>query len=432
MNAATAAGRNHAAPRLHRLANGVRVIADPMPGLESIGLSVVVHSGARWEKAEELGWSHLLEHMVFKGAGDRGANDIVEAIEAQGGQINAATGYERTSFQVRGMADVLELGLEICADLIRRPTLTADDLVREKQVVGQEIAEAADTPDDRVFDLAQGAAFEGQALGRPILGTTDSVEAATPASLHAFHRGFYAPERLCVSVAGRVDEAALLKQVEALFGDMSPIATGPAAPVPAVFSGGDRQERRRLEQAQLVLLLPGVGLHDRHYFTARLFAEVLGGGMASRLFQEVREKRGLAYAIDAYAEAYEDVGVLGVYAGLAADDAGAAAALIGEEIIKLAEHVSDAELSRAKAQLKAHLYMGLESPLTRAEHAAGQTLLFNRLLPSRELAAAIEAASPADFRAYGETVLASRRRAMATLGSKHAGEAAKAFDRALT
>jgi predicted Zn-dependent peptidase len=431
MSPADAGGQLRTSPRLHRLANGVRVIADPMPGLESVGLSVVVHSGARWEKAEELGWSHLLEHMVFKGAGVRGAHDIVEAIEAKGGQINAATGYERTSFQVRGMADVLTLGLEICADLIRRPTLTADDLVREKQVVGQEIAEAADTPDDRVFDLAQAAAFENQPLGRPILGTTDSVDAATPARLRAFHRGYYAPERLCVAVAGRVDEDDLLRRVEALFGDMQPSPGGSLKPQPAVFSGGDSLERRRLEQAQLVLLLPGVGLHDRHYFTARLFAEVLGGGMASRLFQEVREKRGLAYAIDSYAEAYEDVGLLGVYAGLAAEDAGAAATLIAEEIVKLAERVSEAELARAKAQLKAHLYMGLESPLTRAEHAAGQALLFNRLLPTQELAAAIEATTPDDFRAYGEVVLSSRRRALATLGSKRAGEAAKAFDRAL-
>lgn len=402
-----------------------------MPGLETLALSVVMGRGARFETLEQSGWSHLLEHMVFKGAGPRSSRQIVEAIEAEGGQINAATGYERTSFQVRGMADVLTLGLEICADLIRRPTLAAEDLVREKQVVGQEIAEAADTPDDRVFDLAQAAAFERQPLGRPILGTTESVDAASPARLRAFHHGYYAPERLCVAVAGRVDEDDLLQRVEALFGDMRPSRGDQPTPAAAVFSGGDRQEQRRLEQAQLVLLLPGVGLHDRHYFTARLFAEVLGGGMASRLFQEVREKRGLAYAIDSYAEAYEDVGLLGVYAGLAAEDAGAAAALIAEEIVKLAERVSETELARAKAQLKAHLYMGLESPLTRAEHAAGQAFLFNRLMPAQELAAAIEATTPHDFRTYGEAALSRRRRALATLGSKRAGEAAKAFDRAL-
>ena len=431
MSPRAARGAEGSMPRLHQLANGVRVVADPMPGLESIGLSVVVQGGARWETVGEQGWAHLLEHMVFKGAGARGAHEIVEAIEAQGGQINAATGYERTSFQVRGMAGVLELGLAICADLVRRPTLDAHDLAREKQVVGQEIAEAADTPDDRVFDMAQEAAYADQPLGRPILGTAASVEGANPPALRAFHQSFYAPERLCIAASGRVDEDELLARVEALFGDMPAPPAMLASPAPAHFTGGDRLERRRLEQAQLVLLLPGVGLHDRRYFTARLFAEVLGGGMASRLFQEVREKRGLAYAIDSYAEAYEDTGVLGVYAGLAAEDAGAAAALIAEEIAGLAERVSEAELARAKAQLKANLFMGLESPLTRAEHAASQAFLFGRLLSPHELAEEIDAVAGADFRGFGELTLADGRRAMATLGSKRAGEAFAAFNRAL-
>jgi len=201
---------------------GPVLVAEPHGPSPVVAVQLWFRTGSAREGVGLHGAAHFLEHMVFKGAGARGAHDIVEAIEAKGGQINAATGYERTSFQVRGMADVLTLGLEICADLIRRPTLAAEDLVREKQVVGQEIAEAADTPDDRVFDLAQGVAFEGQALGRPILGTTESVDAATPARLGAFRQGYYAPGRLCVAVAGRVDEDDLLRRVEALFGDMQP------------------------------------------------------------------------------------------------------------------------------------------------------------------------------------------------------------------
>ena len=415
---------------VHRLPNGVRVVCDPMPGLESVALSVVFRGGARWESEAANGWSHLLEHMVFKGAGDRSALDIVEAIEAGGGNINAATGYERTSFQVRCLPEALPLAMEVLADLVRRPTLDAEDLEREIQVIGQEIAEAADTPDDRVFDLAQSRAFAGQSLGRPILGTDAHIGAATVDSLRAFHAGLYACDRLVVSAAGAVDEGALLKLAEAAFGDAAAPATPLPEPGPAHFLGGGAVEARRLEQAQLVVLLPGVAARDRDYFAMRLFAEILGGGMSSRLFQEVREQRGLAYAIDAYAEHYEDVGVVGVYAGAAAGDTARTAELTAREIGKLAARVEPAELARAKAQAKAGLFMGREAPLNRAEQAAGQLFLFDRLIPPSELAAGIDAVTAADIARCGERVL-SGPRAVAVLGPKKAGDAVKAFEGAL-
>ena len=189
---------------LHTLSNGVRVVCDPAPGLETVALSVVAGRGARHEDAARSGWSHLLEHMVFKGAGERSARDIVEVIEAQGGQINAATGYERTSFQVRALAGGLDLGSAVIADLVQRPTLDAADLAREKQVVGQEIAEAADTPDDLVFEMAQEAAFEDQPLGRSILGTDASIAPATPDTLAAWRAALYAPDALVIAASGAV------------------------------------------------------------------------------------------------------------------------------------------------------------------------------------------------------------------------------------
>jgi len=413
--------------RLHTLPNGVRVICDPMPGLQSAALSVVVHGGARWEPEARNGWSHLLEHMVFKGAGARSAREIVEAVEAQGGHINAATGYERTSFQVRCLADGLGLGLEVCADLIRRPTLDAEDLRREIAVVGQEIAEAADTPDDRVFDLAQSAAFAGQALGRPILGLPETLAPATPEALRAFHAGLYAADHIVISAAGAVDEDALLSLAERTFGDARPPKAPLAAPAPAVFEGGDAVEARRLEQAHLVMLMPGVSVLDPGYFAFRLFAEILGGGMSSRLFQELREARGLVYAVDAYAETYEDAGVLGVYAGCTVEDAPEAARLIGEETRKLAERVEPQELARAKAQMKAQLFMGREAPLARAEQAAGQVILFGRPLDPLALAEAIDAVTPAELAVIGRTVASSGRATVATLGPKRASAAVKAF-----
>ncbi len=414
---------------MHRLANGVRVVCDPIPGLETVALSVVAGQGARSEDAAHSGWSHLLEHMVFKGAGGRSARDIVEVIEAAGGQINAATGYERTSFQVRALRGGLDLGSAVLADLVQRPTMDAGDLAREKQVVGQEIAEAADAPDDLVFELAQGAAFDGQPLGRPILGTPKSIKAATPQTLGAWRERLYGPATLVVSVAGAVDEDELLKLAERDFGQMRGEASGPAQP--ARFVGGARPLAKRLEQANLVLLLPAVGVRDPGYFALRLMAEILGGGMASRLFQEAREVRGLAYAIDAYSETYADTGVLGVFAGCAAKDAEELAVVAAGEIAGMAEAVSDAELSRAKAQIKGAMFMGREGALARAEQAAGQVLLFGQTLDPLAVAAEIDAVTPADLAALTGQILAHRKSAVAVLGPKPALAAAEAFDRAL-
>ncbi len=402
-----------------------------MDGLESLALSVVIRGGARWESERHNGWSHLLEHMVFKGAGSRSAREIVEAIEQQGGSINAATGYERTSFQVRCLKGGLPLAMEVLSDLVRRPKMDAADLEKEKSVIGQEIAEAADTPDDRVFDLAQSRAFGADtAMGRHILGSVDSIGEATVETLGAYHASLYAADRTIVSVAGAVDEDELLALTDTFFGGAPGASTPAAEPAGARFVGGALVEARQLEQAHLVMLLPGVGARDRDYFAMRLFAEVLGGGMSSRLFQEAREARGLAYNIDAYAESYEDVGLLGVYAGTAAGDAAQAARVVAEQIRALADAPTLAEIARAKAQLKAHLFMARESPLSRAEQAAGQLFLFDRLFPTAELAAAVDAVDAADFKRVGERVL-SGAHAMAVLGPKKAGAAAEAFAKAL-
>ncbi|HYG28273.1 MAG TPA: pitrilysin family protein [Caulobacteraceae bacterium] len=415
--------------RLHTLANGVRVIADPMPGLETIALAVVAGRGARYEDASSSGWSHLLEHMVFKGAGGRSARDIVEAVEAEGGQINAATAYERTSFQVRALKGGLPLAMEVLSDLVLHPTLSEDDLAREKQVVGQEIAEAADTPDDLVFELAQAKAFGDQPLGRSILGTVESIAAADPGTIGDWRASLYAPDRLIVAASGAIDEDELLALTSRAFGSIS----GQGVPVTeaGAFTGGMAPTRRDLEQAHLVILLPSVGSADPDYFAVRLFAEALGGGMSSRLFQEAREKRGLAYSIDAYAEAYSDTGVLGVYAGCQAKDAAELARVTAAEIADLASAVTEAELARCKAQLKGHLFMAAERPLVRAEQAAGQTLLFGAPRELADLAAAIDAVTPADMARLGGRLLASRKVAGAVLGPKGAMGAPDAFEKAL-
>lgn len=416
-------------PRVHRLANGVRVVCDPLPGWQTVALSVVAGRGARFEDTAHSGWSHLLEHMVFKGAGGRSAKQIVEVIEAEGGHINAATGYERTSFQVRALKHGLDLGSSVISDLVLRPTMDAADLAREKQVVGQEIAEAADTPDDLVFELAQAAAFAGQPLGRPILGTVQSIKAATPQTLGAWRSALYAPETLVVSAAGAVDEDDLLRLAERDFGAAA--GEGLAAAEPAAFAGGTSTVAKRLEQANLVFLLPAVGVKDPDYFALRLLAEILGGGMASRLFQEAREARGLAYAIDAYSETYADTGILGVFAGCDAKDAGELAEVTAQQIRLLADPVGDVELSRAKAQLKGSMFMGRESALARAEQAAGQVLLFGETLDPEAVAAEVDAVTSAQIADLVAKILTPGRSATAILGPKASLPAAERFEQAL-
>jgi predicted Zn-dependent peptidase len=296
--------------------------------------------------------------------------------------------------------------------------------------VGQEIAEAADAPDDLVFELAQSAAFEDHPLGRPILGAPQTVGAATPEALSDWRTALYAPETLVVSAAGAVDEDEVLRIAERDFGGAVAGAAPPAAQPPR-FTGGLRPTAKRLEQANLVFLLPTVGAAHPDYFALRLLAEILGGGMASRLFQEAREKRGLAYAIDAYAETYVDTGVLGIFAGCAAEDAGELARVAAGELVALTAPAGEAELARAKAQLKGAMFMAREQPLARAEQAAGQTLIFGRTLSPEEVAADIDAVTPADLARLTASILEPRRVAAAVLGPKTSLKAASAFQEAL-
>ncbi|QTC91122.1 M16 family metallopeptidase [Brevundimonas goettingensis] len=401
-----------------------------MPGLKTLALTVAVRGGARWENETRLGWSHLLEHLVFKGAGDMGARDIVERIEAEGGTINAATGYERTSFEVRALDGSLGLAMQVVSDLVFRPRLDPAEIEREKDVVAQEIAEAFDTPDDHVFEMAQTKAFASQSMGRPILGSVESLAPVTRESIGDWRARLYSPDRMVVAVSGAVDEAELLALAERWFGQA--VATPAEAPEPATFTGGAATLSRKIEQANIVFQLPSVSATDPDLPAMRLFTEILGGGMASRLFQSAREERGLAYAIDAYQEAYEDIGVLGVYAGAAADRAVELADVCAGEIRALAtDGPTDAELSRAKAVLKAGLWMSDESPASRAGRNAAQTLIYGAPVSSDDSAARIAAATADDLRRVGQRVLATGLSATSVLGPKAAHAAGAAFVKGL-
>jgi predicted Zn-dependent peptidase len=401
-----------------------------MPGLRTLALTVAVRGGAKWESEATSGWSHCLEHLVFKGAGDMGAREIVERIEAEGGSINAATGYERTSFEVRALQGGLPLAMQVLSDLVFRPTLDSAEIVREKDVVAQEIAEAFDTPDDHVFEMAQTRAFAGQPLGRPILGSVASLKPIDRTSIGAWRARLYSPDRMVVAVSGAVDEAELLALAERWFGDQ--VATPADEPETPRFTGGDAALTRRIEQANIVFQLPAPSAMDPAYAASRLMSEILGGGMASRLFQSAREERGLAYAIDAYHEPYENAGILGIYSGASADRAVELAQVCAAELKALAETgPTAAELSRAKAVLNAGLWMSDESPAARAGRAAAQVLIFGGLIASQTMADRTLAQTAEDVRAAAAACLAPGLAATAVLGPKTAAPAGAAFRDAL-
>ena len=415
--------------KLHVLSNGLKVVCDPVGGLHTVAVAVCADGGARHEDDVRSGWSHLLEHMVFKGAGGRSSRDLIERIESVGGSINAATGQERTTFTARVMAADLELALSSISDLVFRPTLDQAELEREKDVIAQEIAEAHDTPDDHVFDLAYGAAFADQPIGRPILGSNESLKGADRDRLEAWRARLYAPERMAVSVSGAVSEDALLLLAERWFGEP---ASGQSTQVaPAAFTGGQASETRRIEQANLVFAVPGLAARDPDLPALALLMEIFGGGMASRLFQEARETRGLAYSVDAGFEAFGDGGLVSIFAGTAGSKAVEMATLAATELRKLVDGVTDAELSRARAQGLAGLYMAEESLGLRAERGAWQALVWDRLIPSSESAGRLSAVTREDLIRVGTRLIEPRRSAAAAIGPGRSGAAPEAFARAL-
>lgn len=411
---------------VHQLSNGLKLVCDPLPGVRTFALTAAVRGGARWEPLDNSGWSHFLEHLVFKGAGDMSARDIVERIEGQGGSINAATGYERTAFEVRSVAGTLPLAVQVLGDLLFRPTLLPEEIEREKDVVAQEIAEAFDTHDDHIFEMAQAQAFEGQALGRPILGSNASLKPVDAPQMEAWRQHLYDPARMVVVASGAVQEDTLLQAVETHFGQA--VSVRRPEPEVARFVGGYAHLTRRIEQAHLVLELPSVGVRDPGFPAVRLMAEILGGGMASRLFQKAREALGLAYAIDAWHEGYEDIGRIGIYAGCAAEKADELADLCARELMAMAgAGPSAAELDRAKAVLAASLWMADESLASRASRQAAQVLTFGQVLATEDRVDGLLAVTRDQVRQAAVHALRNGVCATATLGPKQARGAGQAF-----
>ena len=385
--------------------HGLRVATCVTPGVETVAVALHAETGARFEIAEHNGLAHLFEHMVFKGTMTRSARAIAEQIEDVGGSLNAWTSRDTTVFHARLLARDLPLGLAIVADLVTAPRFDDDDLVREKDVVLQELGEARDTPDDIVFDHLQEAAFPGQALGRSILGSEDSLARLTSDHLRDWLARHYANSRLTLVVAGKLDHDDVMRLAEAAFPNGADVAAPRAEP--AIFAPGLFADPRRFEQAQLTSGYPAPGHYDPGHDAAALFTLAAGGGMSSRLFQEVRESRGLAYSISAATTPYADAGLMSVHAATARKDAARARDLIDRVLAETAASLDTAELARAKAQAVASLLMALESPQGQGDYLARQLLVHRRWVPASEVVERIEAVTVDEARAAGAAMLAS-------------------------
>ena len=401
--------------RLHRLSNGFTVAVDPVPGVETLAVGLYAHVGSRSEAAASSGLAHMVEHMVFKGAGPRDARAIAEDIEDAGGSLNAWTSRETTAFHARLLGRDLQLGVEIIADLVRAPRFDGQELEREKGVVLSELGEARDTPDDIVFDNLNAACFPGQPLGRPVLGDEASIAGLQVADLHAWLDDRYRPGGLVLAAAGMVDEDALLRLAEARWGDLPPGM--PAAPAPAAFGGGTHADKRRFDQVHLALAHEALPADHPDAPALALWSQAAGGGMSSRLFQQVREELGLAYSIHSWVAGYRDTGTLGVYCAADASDAGRALALSRRILVESSEDLTERELARAKAQARSALLMGLESVQTRADFLARGIELRGRLVDAAESVAEIEAVTLPQAREVAARVLAGPA-ALASVGGK--------------
>ena len=385
------------------LPSGLRIVSDAMRDLETASLGVWIAAGSRHEAAQEHGLSHLLEHMAFKGTRRRSARAIAEEIETAGGDLNAATSVEQTAYYARVLAADTGLALDILSDILTDSIFDPAELEREKDVILQEIGAVEDTPDDLVFDLFNAAAYPEQPIGRPILGTPEKVASFDRASVAAYLDRHYGTPVAVVAAAGAVEHQRIVEEAARRFGAMTAKARPPAAP--ARYSGGDLRLQRKLEQTHVVVGFEGRSFHDPANYAAHVFANAVGGGMSSRLFQEVREERGLAYEIYSFHWAYADTGLFGFYAATAPRDVAELMPVALDCLGKAAQDLTEAEVERAKAQMKVSLLAALESSAARAEQIARQLLAFGRVLPREEIIGEIDRLTLADVRRAGRALL---------------------------
>jgi predicted Zn-dependent peptidase len=399
--------------RLDTLPNGFRIVTEHMPGLQSASVGIWVTAGGRHERAEQNGIAHFLEHMAFKGTKKRSALRIAEEIEDVGGYINAYTSKEMTAYYARVLSADVGLALDVISDIVLNPVFDEREIEVERHVILQEIGQAMDTPDDIIFDWLQEASYPDQPFGRTILGPAERVSGFSREDLTRFVAEHYGPDQMILAAAGGVDHDAIVAQATEVFGALKPVGA-PTVQV-AAFGGLERREVKDLEQVHFALAFESPNYRAPDVYAAQIYATALGGGMSSRLFQKIREERGLCYSIFAQSGAYEDTGQITIYAGTSEDEISDLMQLTVDELKRSADDMSDAEVARARAQLKAGLLMGLESPSARAERLARLLAIWGRVPDVEEAVQRIDAVGTSDVRKYAAQ-MAGARAALALYG----------------
>lgn len=399
--------------RIHTLPNGFRIVTETMPGLKSASIGVWVGAGGRHELPQQNGIAHFLEHMAFKGTKRRSALQIAEEIEDVGGYINAYTSREMTAYYARCLSADVPRALDVISDIVLNPLFRRADIETERHVILQEIGQALDTPDDIIFDWLQEVSYPDQPFGRTILGPEERVGAFARDDFEQFVHQHYGPDHMILSAAGGVDHDSIVAAAEEIFGGLRSV--GGSRISAARFQGGERREVKELEQAHLALCFEAPGYRDDKVYTAQVYATTMGGGMSSRLFQKIREERGLCYTIYAQSGAYEDTGQVTIYAGTSGEEIGELTQLTIDELKRAADDMSEAEVARSRAQLRAGLLMGLESPSSRAERNARLLSIWGRVPDVDEAVAKIDDVSTSKVRAYAEE-MAMARSALALYG----------------
>ncbi len=392
--------------RVTTLPNGLRVATDRMESVETVSVGVWIGAGTRQETADVNGVAHVLEHMAFKGTTSRSARDIAIEIENVGGSMNAHTSREQTAYFIKVLKQDVKLAVDLLADILLRSTYDPQELTRERTVILQELGQAEDTPDDIIFDHFQEAAYPDQALGRPVLGRSEVIEKLHRDALVDFRTRHYGASSMVFAAAGNLDHDAMVAMVAQAFADLP--SQGDTSYESARYTGGEFRSDQDLEQVHFVLGFPGVSYADPDYYPAMTLSTLLGGGMSSRLFQEIREQRGLAYNVSSFAAPYLDGGVFAIYAGTGEKETPELIKVLFEQLRGVQEACPEEEVQRSRTQMKAGILMSLESPGARMDALGSQLLIYGRPIPVEEMIRKIEAVSPEDIARVARKIFSGR------------------------
>ena len=410
----TTAAYSAEAIAIHRLPNGLTVTMECLPHLHTFSAGVWIRVGSGQEGESEAGLAHLLEHLVFKGTATRSAHDLMQAIEGRGGQFNAFTSREYTCIYVKMLARHIHMGVEILADVVKNSLFL--DLEKERNVILEEIASIEDTPDEHAHDLLTTQHWPDHPMGRPVSGSTESVARLTLDDVKRFHDRWYRPQNMVVSVAGNIDQEAVLDQIVREFGELLPDTT-PAEPPAPDFRAGTQFVERDITQSHICFGFPGTRVLDQERFACEMLSNTLGGGSTSRLFEKIREEEGLAYSIYSYQSSHLTAGMFGVYAAVAPGNLHRAIELSCREMRLLREDlVPEEEFESNREQIKGNILMALESTFTRMSRMAKSMLYYGRVIPVDEIIGSLDAVTPEDVQCLAQRMFTNERCALLVLG----------------